>query len=60
MQAEPLHRCSRCRLAVIVIDGNVIRACRCEAPVVGSMTATVRGVGGLLRSSDAQHATSEG
>lgn len=46
-KVEPLHRCSACGRAVIVAAGHVIRACTCTAPVVGSMSATVRGVGAL-------------
>lgn len=41
--ATPLHRCAACSRAVIVLDGKVIRACRCEAPVAGEMRAVVRG-----------------
>jgi len=47
MAPAPLHRCSACGVAVIVLDGRVIRACHCNATVVGSMSATVRGVGAL-------------
>lgn len=41
-----MHRCSVCRRAVIMLDGNVIRACCCEgAVVVGEMRATMRSHG---------------
>lgn len=38
----PQHYCAECKRAVLVLDGHVIRACRCAAPVVGEMRATVR------------------
>lgn len=41
------HRCSGCNRAVAVVDGEIIKACRCDAPVVGEMSATAKGVGGL-------------
>ncbi len=44
---KPRFRCSVCDRAVIVLDGQVIRACRCEGPVIGEMSARVVGVGGM-------------
>lgn len=41
----PLYTCSACNLAVLVIDGKVIKGCTCEAAVRANMSATVRGRG---------------
>lgn len=35
------YYCSECKLAVIVIEGELIKACRCEAAVVAEMAATI-------------------
>lgn len=42
---KPLYTCSACKLAVLVVDGKVIKGCTCEAAVDGNMSATVRGRG---------------
>lgn len=42
---QPLYTCSACKLAVLVLDGKVIKGCTCEAPVAANMSATVRGRG---------------
>lgn len=42
-----MYECSQCKLAVIVIDGKIIKACTCEAPVTMSMSATAQGKGGV-------------
>lgn len=47
MQTAPKYQCSKCSLAVLVQDGHVIKACKCDAPIAANMTATVKGVGGL-------------
>ena len=44
---EPMYRCSRCNLAVIVAAGEVIKACNCDAPVIAEASASVVGAGGL-------------
>lgn len=41
------YRCAGCGLAVAVVDGEVIRACKCDAPVTASMEAHAKGSGGL-------------
>jgi hypothetical protein len=41
------YSCSGCGLAVIVYEGETIKACKCEAPIIASMTAQAKGVGGL-------------
>lgn len=47
MSAEVQHRCSECGRPVAVVDDKLIKACNCDAPVVGQMAATARGAGGL-------------
>lgn len=46
---NPMYQCSKCKLAVIVAGDRIIRACKCgdAAPVVGQMSATVRGSGAV-------------
>jgi hypothetical protein len=37
-----MYKCSKCGLAVIVTTGiEPIKACKCEAPIIADMTATV-------------------
>jgi len=45
-QSSPYH-CAGCGLSVAVVDGTVIRACSCDAPVTASMQAQAKGNGGL-------------
>ena len=33
--------CEKCKLSVIVIDSEIIKACECEAPIIADMEATV-------------------
>jgi hypothetical protein len=47
MTTEPTYRCSECGRAVAVVNGETIRVCQCDAPAIGQMSATARGVGGL-------------
>jgi len=43
-----MYSCSKCKLAVIVLPGHdPIKACNCNEPIVGSMTATVNVVIGV-------------
>lgn len=43
-----MYHCSKCHLAVIVIDGKAIRACNCgKVAVLANMSATAHGVGGV-------------
>jgi hypothetical protein len=45
---QPIYTCSACSTAVLVIDGKIIKACRCNAAVHASASASVRGRGGLV------------
>ncbi len=42
-----MYRCGGCGLAVVVADGDLIRACSCDAPVVAEMSSTLAGAGGV-------------
>ena len=43
-----MYSCSKCNLAVIVINGHPIRACKCgDVAVVANMSAQAHGVGGV-------------
>lgn len=48
---EPMYHCASCRKSVIVtiVEGRVevYRACECEAPIVGNMSAQATGTGGM-------------
>jgi hypothetical protein len=38
-----MYKCSKCNLAVIVLEGKEpIKACKCNAPIIADMTATVK------------------
>jgi hypothetical protein len=40
-----MYHCEKCKLLVIVTpEGQVYKACKCEAPVVAEMKATVYNV----------------
>ena len=41
------YACSACKLAVIVVGGATIRACKCNAPVSASVSSVVVGTGGV-------------
>lgn len=41
------YKCKKCGLGVIVTKEKVIKACKCEAPVVADMTAVASGRGGV-------------
>ena len=37
-----MYHCDKCKLAVIVLpSGEVFKACKCEAPIIANMEATV-------------------
>ena len=41
------YQCSKCKLAVIVTkekEPKTIKACKCDAPVIGEMEASLKGV----------------
>lgn len=42
-----MYHCSKCKLAVIVREGEIIKACKCDAPVVAEMSAEATGYGGV-------------
>lgn len=43
-----MYRCGECNLAVIVADGQIIRACtHTDAAVVADLAATMKGTGGV-------------
>lgn len=42
-----MYKCSKCNLAVIVLDGKTIKACQCKAPIICEMEATATGKGGV-------------
>lgn len=35
------YHCSQCKMAVIVLGGEVIKACHCEAPIVAELAASL-------------------
>ena len=37
------YKCSKCEMLVIVLNGNVIKACKCEAPIVVEIEAVAKG-----------------
>jgi hypothetical protein len=41
------YKCSNCQLGVIVLDDEIIKACKCDAPIVAEMSATAKGEGGV-------------
>jgi hypothetical protein len=41
------YSCSGCGLAVIVYEGQTIKACKCDSPVIANMSAEAHGSGGL-------------
>jgi hypothetical protein len=42
-----MYSCKECGMAVIVTPTEKIKACKCNAPVIMNMTATVSGIGGV-------------
>lgn len=44
------YECSKCKLAVIVLPNEEpIKACKCEAPIVANMSASVPGKSAFLK-----------
>jgi len=41
------YSCSGCGLSVIIYQGETIKACKCDAPIVANMSASAHGVGGI-------------
>lgn len=42
-----MYCCKECKLAVIYLDGKLIRGCKCNAPVIVDLKAEAKGSGGL-------------
>jgi hypothetical protein len=42
-----MYSCQKCELKVIVLDGQVIKACKCEAPIAAELKVDLKGIGGL-------------
>ena len=40
-----MYKCGKCGLAVIVIGDKKIKACKCDSPIVGTMTIQLKGEG---------------
>lgn len=37
-----MYSCKECKLSVIVTDkGEILKACKCQAPIIANMKATV-------------------
>jgi DNA-directed RNA polymerase subunit RPC12/RpoP len=43
-----MYKCSECGKEVIVLEGEVIKACECEAPIIAEAEASMNGAGGLV------------
>lgn len=41
------YKCSKCNLSVIVIDNNVIVACKCNAAIVAEISAISNGISSI-------------
>lgn len=42
-----MYKCSQCDLAVIINNGETIKACSCDAPVIVELNSTLTGQGGV-------------
>ncbi len=38
-----MYKCKQCQLAVVMCDGKIIRACKCNAGVIVDMRADTKG-----------------
>jgi len=47
-------KCSNCGLSVIIIDGQIIKVCHCDSPIIAEMSATANGYSSMERSSKEQ------
>ena len=36
-----MYYCGKCKLAVVVADGEVIKACHCDAPIIAEMKVDI-------------------
>lgn len=36
-----IYYCSKCKLSVIIIEDKKIKVCKCKAPIIAEMVATV-------------------
>lgn len=50
-----MYHCSKCKLEVIVLHGHEpIKACKCDAPIIGEMSGTVYGVAKMIKDEQCQ------
>lgn len=40
---QPPYQCSECKLGAMVVEGELVRFCKCNAPVVMVMEAGIEG-----------------
>jgi hypothetical protein len=41
------YKCKECGFYVSVVDGQIVRQCDCDAPVIANISAIARGDGGV-------------
>jgi len=41
------YTCESCKAPVTIVNGTPVRTCKCTAPIVASLRATVTGKGGV-------------
>lgn len=44
---QPAYQCSKCELGAMVVNGELVKFCECEAPVIALMDAVADGKGGV-------------
>lgn len=44
---NPPYKCSKCELGAMVLNGELIKFCKCKAPVIANLDASVEGRGGV-------------
>ncbi len=44
---QPPYICSECELGAMVVNGELVRFCECNAPVIAQMDAVADGKGGV-------------
>lgn len=40
---KPPYQCSKCKLGAMVVNGALVRFCKCKAPVIAVMDAVAAG-----------------
>lgn len=43
MEEKPPYQCSECELGAMVVNGELVRFCECDAPVIATMDAVASG-----------------